>query len=171
MWCLRASSSASPGSVWGVRAPADIHGGIGRLWWDGSVQQIVRVMQHLSSIYQEISGRALKLSALVICFSPPADILCKHAKQKLPLVQEGLNLLSRGVGAIRSNAHHCWELVHDGELPLQTSPPPRCCGSALRQNRVSPSSCAKSLHHRRMFPNTPNHIVLLRAGCFGTGIR
>lgn len=127
--CLRASSSATPGRVWGARAPADVHSGIGQLWWDGSVQQIVRIMQHLSSIYQEISGRAPQaLSALVICFSPPADILCKYAKQKLPIVQQGLNPFSRGVSAIRSSAHHRLELVRDGKLPLQTSPVPAAVG-------------------------------------------
>lgn len=81
MRCLRASSSASPVRVWGATAPADVRGGIGWLWWDGSVQQIVMVMQHLSSIYQEIIWQSpCALSALVIWFSPPADILCKYVK-------------------------------------------------------------------------------------------
>ena len=79
------------------------------------------------------------LSALVICFSPPADILCKYAKQKLPLVQEGLNLLSRGVSAIRSSAHH-----HEEPTAASDLPPPRWHGSALGQNSLSLSSCAVS---------------------------
>lgn len=63
-WSLRASSSASPSSMWGARGPTDVCGGIGRLWWDGRVQEIARVLQHLSSVSQEIPGRAFKLCVL-----------------------------------------------------------------------------------------------------------
>lgn len=50
-------------------------------------------------------------------------------------------------------------------------PHPCWHGFALGQSRISLSSCAKSLNHRRMFSYAPKHIALLRAGCFGTGIR
>lgn len=98
MRCFRASSSASPGRVWGVRAPADIRGGISGLWWDGSIQQIARVIQHLSSIYQEIPGRALKLCLLWWFVLALLQTSCVNMWNKSShLYRKGLTCFSRGV--------------------------------------------------------------------------
>lgn len=129
MWCLRASSSASPGSVWGVRAPADIHSRIGWLWWDGSVQQIVRVMQHLSSIYQEISGRALKLCLLWWFVLALLQTSCVNMRNKSShLYRKGLTCFQEGsvhLGAVPITAGSRYMMVN---CRFRPSPLPAAVG-------------------------------------------
>lgn len=165
MRCLRASSSASPGSVWGVRAQQPSLAGSADC---GGMAASSRE-QGSCSVLAQLPGDTWQspqaLSAPVIRVSPLADILSKYAKQKLPLVQEGLNLLSRGVSAIRSSAHHLqsWSVMTN------------CCfrPATLRTSvgLLSPSSRARSWNGRRMFKYAPKRFVLLRAGCFNVGIR